>query len=87
MAPAVHAILDGTSLFQLESLAELLTDRPEIGPQHASPFLRNGGEMLLNYLASEQPTLSLPARRLLVKLRGSDLGTDVAAWRRWIAGL
>ena len=87
MASAVHAILDGTSLFQLEPLAEVLIDRPEIGPQHASAFLRNGGEMLLNYLASEQPTLSRPARRLLIKLHGSDLGTDVAAWRRWVAGL
>ena len=87
LAPTVHAILDGTSLFQLSSLISLLGQRPDIGPQYASSFLKGGGEMLVNYMQNPQPARAAPARALLVKLHGSDLGKDAGAWERWISTL
>ena len=68
-------------------MIELLNEIPGVGPAQAVPFLKGGGEMLLNYLASDQPLLADPAHALLVRLRGDDLGTNVSAWRAWIAGL
>jgi hypothetical protein len=87
LAPGVNAMLDGTSLFLLPDLIDLLNGRPEVGPAQARAFLRGGGEMLLDYVASDQPTLARPARSLLIKLRGADLGPNVDAWRAWIAAL
>jgi hypothetical protein len=87
LAPGVHAMLDGTSLFMLDGLIGVLTDRAEIGPKLAKAFLAGGGEMLVNYTESPQPFRSSPARKLLVKLRGADLGNDANAWRAWIDGL
>ncbi|MBL0940363.1 MAG: hypothetical protein IBJ03_15820 [Gemmatimonadaceae bacterium] len=86
-ATTVHSVLDGTSLFLLPDMIQLLARRSDVEPQLAASFLAGGGEMLLNYLASAQPVRSRPAHALLVKLRGEDLGTDPAVWRRWIADL
>lgn len=83
----IRQVLDGTALFQLPGMIELLNEIPGVGPAQAVPFLKGGGEMLLNYLASDQPLLADPAHALLVRLRGDDLGTNVSAWRAWIAGL
>jgi hypothetical protein len=84
LAPQIHAILDGTSLFMLPDVLELLAKRPDIGPALARPFLAGGGEMILSYLEHPQPMRSGPARAVLTKLRGADLGSDSAAWRHWI---
>ena len=85
-ARGIHAMLDGTSLFELPPLIAVLT-RTGAGPADARPFLRGGGEMLLAYLGSANPMLSGTSHRLLVQLRGIDLGTDVGPWRAWIEGL
>lgn len=87
LAPVVHAILDGTSLFQLDGLIELLNRRPEIGAAHASAFLGGGGEMLVNFMQNPQAVRARPARALLVKLHGSDLGSEANVWRAWIDSL
>jgi hypothetical protein len=87
LSPAIHDILDGTSLFLLDGLIEVLLQRDDIGPHLAAPFLARGGEMLVNFAANPQPARSAPARALLVKLRGADLGPDPGLWRDWIAGL
>ena len=85
-ATGIHAILDGTSLFELPQLIAVLT-RTGAGPAYARPFLRGGGEMLLAYLGSANPMLSSTSHQLLVQLRGNDLGAAVGPWRAWIAGL
>ena len=85
-ARGIHAMLDGTSLFELSQLIAVLT-RTGVGPADARPFLRGGGEMLLAYLGSANPMLSGTSHRLLVQLRGTDLGTDVGPWRAWIEAL
>lgn len=84
LAPAVYAILDGTSLFVLDDLIDILAPRSDIGPTLASAFLAQGGEMLVNFAESPEKSRSAPARQLLTKLHGTDLGADGAAWRAWI---
>ena len=85
-ARGVHAMLDGTSLFELPQFIDVLS-RAGAGPADARPFLRGGGDMLLAYLASANPMLSSSSHRLLVQLRGTDLGADVGPWRAWIESL
>jgi hypothetical protein len=85
-APAVHAVLDGTSLFHLPLATRLLVATGAT-PADADPFLRGGGRMLLAFLGAQQPDLRQGARALLTALRGADLGGDVAPWRAWIASL
>jgi len=87
LAPQVHAILDGTSLFFLDAVVEVLNARPEIGPAHARAFLTGGGEMLLNRAHLDQPLFARSALRLLTKLRGEDLGSDATVWTAWVASL
>lgn len=86
VAPAVHAMLDGTSLFQMGSMLAAL-GASQVDTSYAAPFLANGGRMLLNYFQSAQPRNRDPARRLLIVLRGQDLGHDVETWRAWISSL
>ncbi len=82
----IHAMLDGTSLFQVPTLVRVLA-RTGVGPAQAPGFLRGGGEMLLAYLGSGTSMLSEPAHQLLVQLRGADLGPAPGPWRAWIARL
>jgi len=85
-AAGINAMLDGTSLFEVPTLIEVLI-RTSVGPAQARPFLRGGGEMILAYLGSGTNALSSPAHKLLIQLRGTDLGDAAAPWRAWIAGL
>ena len=88
-APAsggINAMLDGTSLFVLPQLIEVLT-RTGAGTADARPFLRGGGEMLLAYLDSANPMLADRSHQLLVRLRGEDLGRAVGPWRAWVRTL
>lgn len=85
-AKGIHAMLDGTSLFELPQVIGLLT-RTGAGPADARAFLRGGGEMLLGYLESSNTYLSGSSHKFLVQLRGADLGADVAPWRAWIDSL
>ena len=82
----LHAILDGTSLFVAPAVMDMLV-RTGVGPANSSGLLRDGGSLLLEYVASGTPLLSYRSHELLVKLRGHDLGTSVASWREWMAGL
>lgn len=83
---AIRVMLDGTGLFGLPALIQTL-NATEVGPANARAFLHNGGEMLTAYLGSSNPILAESSYSLLVKLRGRDLGREVAPWRTWIASL
>lgn len=85
-AATIRDVLHGTALFALPAVATALT-RTGASPASAGAWLGGGGEMLTAFLESENPELRGPAHRLLVTLRGEDLGTDPAAWRQWIATL
>lgn len=86
VADGIRAMLDGTSLFELPTLLEVLT-RTNVGPAQARAFLHGGGEMLITYLGSRTEVLSSPSHALLVRLRGADLGALPGAWRAWISSL
>ncbi|MBB4638842.1 hypothetical protein [Longimicrobium terrae] len=88
-APAVddiHAILRGTSLWNLDEVMNALV-ATGADSTHAARFLAGGGEAVLARLDSRSEDVSGPARRFLTALRGEDLGADPAAWRAWVASL
>lgn len=88
-APAaadVHAMLNGTALYSLNDLLRALSASGVDG-RMAAPFLAGGGHAVLARLGSEEPRMWAGAHRLLVALRGEDLGRDPAAWRAWIDSL
>jgi hypothetical protein len=82
----LHAILDGTSLFQLPTIMHLLLVTGA-DTTLAKPVLAKGGEMVLAYLAAQHPPSRTAARQLLIALAGRDLGEDVTSWRQWVATL
>jgi len=86
-APVVHALLDATSLGESLAVMQLLT-LTGASPADARALLgHGGGRMLLAYLGATAPPVREQAHRLLVALRGADLGVDPAPWRAWIATL
>lgn len=85
-APSIHALLNGTGLFELRSTLQWLP-RMGAGPRWSRAFLADGGEMVLAYLQAEHPPTRAAAHQFLVAMRGADLGTDVGPWRNWIASL
>jgi hypothetical protein len=86
VSDGIHAMLDGTSLGATTTVLQLLR-QSGVRPTQARAFLRNGGELVLTYLASGTPMLTYSAHDLLVKLRGADLGPAPEPWRAWIATL
>jgi hypothetical protein len=86
VAADVHAVLDGSNLFELDDLMDALV-AGGVDRRHAAPFLAGGGHAVLARLKAEDPRMWIGAHRLLVTLRGEDLGRDSAAWRTWIDSL
>jgi hypothetical protein len=82
----LHAILDGTSLFQFPTIMQLLL-RTGADSTLAKPLLAKGGQMVLAYLAAQHPPSRGAAHQLLIALAGRDLGEDVTPWRQWVATL
>lgn len=82
--PTIHALLRGTALFELPSTMQWLPLMSD-GPRWSAEFLAHGGEMVLTYLGSRHRPLRDGARRLLVHLRGEDLGPLREPWEDWIA--
>ena len=85
-ALAIHAILNGTGLFELRNVMNWL---PTMGADSrwSTDFLADGGEMVLSYLQAEHAPTRESAHRFLVAMRGGDLGPEVEPWRAWIASL
>lgn len=86
VAGTLHAMLDGTSLFQLRTLIETL-NATGAGPSLAPRVLAGGGRMLVAYAGAESELVRPPAVDLLRRLSGEDLGSDRDAWATWIRGL
>jgi hypothetical protein len=86
VAADVHAILDGSSLYALDEVMQAAV-ASGVDTRHAAPFLAGGGHAVLARLGAENERMWGGAHRLLVALRGEDLGRDPAAWRAWIATL
>ncbi|HTK55591.1 MAG TPA: hypothetical protein VL295_02120 [Gemmatimonadales bacterium] len=86
VAADIHAILDGTSLFNLDELSRTLV-KAGVDSTMARPFLAGGGHALLARAVTCRPAANSSARALLRALYGRDPGTDPAEWRQWIAAL
>jgi hypothetical protein len=85
-AGTIHAILDGTSLFTLQGVMDILV-RTGVDKRWATPFLKGGGRAVLAHAGAHLAQAREPALRLLRALSGADLGTDVIAWRDWVRSL
>ncbi|HWZ57326.1 MAG TPA: hypothetical protein VNW46_00015 [Gemmatimonadaceae bacterium] len=86
VAPAVHAVFDGTSEFMMPELLHLFAQaKPD--PALAKPFLRNGGTLLLAYAGAHLPSVRNAALGVLRSLSGKDFGTNVDQWRDWVRSL
>jgi len=84
---SVRYVLNGTNLFALPHVIETLL-KTEVESKLAGPLLKdNGGRMLLAYLRAKHEKERVLVHRLLVQLRGSDLGFDESRWDTWIASL
>jgi hypothetical protein len=82
----IRAMLDGTALFRLATVVDVLT-RTGVGPRDAALLLRGGGAMLVDVLESDHSFFSSRSRALLTQLAGRDLGPNPGPWRTWIATL
>jgi hypothetical protein len=82
----IHALLDGTSLFALPTVMNVLV-ATGVGPESARAFLKGGGHALLDYAGASLPSVRDPALRLLRALRGADLGASVGPWSAWVRSL
>jgi hypothetical protein len=85
-ASTIHALLDGTSLFALTTVLNVL-NTTGASPSMAKPFLRGGAHALLAHAGANLPQARLPAIQLLRSLRGKDLGTEAAPWVEWVDSL
>jgi hypothetical protein len=86
IAPAVHAILDGTNPSELHTVISILRTL-QVGPEQAALFLKDGAHMLLAFASAKHPSYNQPAFRLLRLLSGQDFGSDVGRWRAWVRSL
>lgn len=86
MTTTIREVLDGTALGALAPLAGALA-ATGASPGQAKSWLAGGGEMLTAYLESDNPAVRDPAHRLLVALRGQNLGPEPEPWRIWIRTL
>jgi hypothetical protein len=86
VAPAVHAVFDGTSEFMMPSMLTLVGSLPA-DTSLARPFLAHGGTMLLAYAGSHLPWARQSAIIVLRALSGKDYGTNVDQWRAWARSL
>jgi hypothetical protein len=85
-APAlesVEAVLAGTNLFGHDTMMRALV-ATQVSPNLAKPLLRQSAPLILAKLAASEEAGREPAHRLLIQLRGRDLGTDPAPWAAWI---
>lgn len=85
-ASTIHALLDGTSLFALTTVLDVL-NATGASPAMAKPFLRGGAHALLAYAGANLPQARRPALGLLRSLRGKDLGPDAGPWEAWVRSL
>ena len=79
----LHAILNGTSLFQAQSVMDLLV-ATRVNPALAGQLLKHGGQAVTDYLGAQHPWPRESAHKLLVALSGHDFGYAVPQWRHWI---
>jgi hypothetical protein len=84
--PALRAVLDGTHLDAVVSLAKVLLAtgiRADLG----SALVGEAGEGLLVFVPSTKDSFAAPAHDLLQRLTGEDHRKDVVRWRRCLTAI
>ena len=64
-----------------------MLDAAEVRPNLSRALLGGAGELVLAYLGSRDPEMRRAAQRLLVRLRGKNLGDAPRRWAHWVGGL
>jgi hypothetical protein len=82
----LRALLDGTNLFAFVPTVKILTVT-KVSPKLASPLLKDGGALLIDFLKANRQNEKNLAHGLLVQLAGQDLGYDSVKWSAWIKSL
>lgn len=82
----LRALLDGTNLFAFVPTVKILTVT-KVSPKLASPLLKDGGALLIDFLKANRQNEKDLAHGLLVQLAGQDLGYDSVKWSAWIKSL
>jgi hypothetical protein len=83
---SVRALLDGANLAALDPTLDVLV-ATGLPADLAPVLLRAGGaDLLLAHMGARHEPSRKSAHGFLKYLSGKDLGTDVAAWRTWLAG-
>jgi hypothetical protein len=86
-APAIRALLNGTNVFVLGGVLEVLAVTG-LAPGVAAEVLRDGGaELVLARLGATDERTRGIAHAALVRISGNDYGTDRAAWAAWVHSL
>jgi hypothetical protein len=84
-AETLRAIFDGTSLFAVDPLMQVLA-KTKISPELADEVLGDG-RYVLAYLRSPNPAVRSQALGFLRQISGEDFGDDVNRWEEWIDAL
>jgi hypothetical protein len=82
----IRALLAGTNLSAFPVLVQTLLST-EVAPSLAPTILPGSERLLLAHLSSTYSPSREASHRLLVHLRGADLGPDPQPWADWIEGL
>ncbi len=80
----LSAIFGGTNLPAFSTILQVLVVTG-IEPQLAQQLARESPDLLLAYAGAEHGPTRIPALNFLRAMGGEDFGTDVDAWRAWIA--
>ena len=76
----LHTLLTGL----LQAFRDFRGERPAEAARNPKARLE-AARLLIAALASDDPEIRTTSHHNLVRLAGTDLGTGVEAWRRWLA--
>lgn len=86
-AHAIRALLDGTNVFVLEGMLDVLASTG-VKPELAPALLRDGGaDLVLARLRAADEGTRTTAHTFLVQISGTDYGEDPVAWAAWVDSL
>lgn len=81
----LSAILAGTNPFAFTRVLQVLV-ATDVDPEFGRQLVRENPDLILAHAGARHEWTRVPALRLLRAVSGEDFGTDVDAWRSWIAG-
>jgi len=86
MVNSIKYLIDGTNLFAFSTIADVLI-KTKVSSSLARPLLKDGTDILLDFLKAHHLNEKEIAWKLLVLLGGKDFGFDDKKWVNWISSL